>query len=545
MAQQITIDIVAETKKLTQGVNDATSQLNNLNGGISKTQQAAVGLASAFVLKEGVSFLKKANDEALDAEKTARLAAIAFGEGSTALQKIKDDADKFSKSLAVDNDDLIKLATTLSVNLPTAAKGSSTELVNLGYDVAALKGIDIETWVTKFSKAMIDGNLSLKEMQTLVPELTDSVYKQAESLFKAGKAQDAMNLLITEGQKKYGNAAESQVTGSQRIDKAMKDLYETIGTKVAPIVEKLSKFLADMLDWITRNQAVIIPLITVLGGFAAIILTLNAGLTAYNAIMSAWKVATTLATTAQTLFNAVMAANPIGLVVIAIAALIAIIVLLVKNWDTVTEVVGKVWESIKNFVSDAKNAIEDFVNKIIEKFTGFKNTFTNIWNNVKDNVGDFVNNVVNKIGEIPGKMFDIGKNIVTGLWNGINNMVDWLKNKIVGFFKNLLPDWAEKALGIASPSKVFSSIGSNIIQGLSSGLSTVKNIVTGSTTVVPKITSSNTVPATSMPFGGKPISITINAGLGTDPYKLGQTVSSAISKYGQVSSKATSRRAVL
>jgi len=107
MAQQVIIDIVASTEKLTSGVNQTNSELGKLSGGISKAQQAAVGLASAFVLREGVSFLKKANDEAIDAEKTAKLAAIAFGEGSDALKKITSDADNFSKSLAVDNDDLI------------------------------------------------------------------------------------------------------------------------------------------------------------------------------------------------------------------------------------------------------------------------------------------------------------------------------------------------------------------------------------------------------------------------------------------------------
>ena len=96
MAQQITIDIVAETKKLTSGINETNAQLGKLSGGISGVQQQAVGLASAFILKAGASFLSKANEEAIDAEKTAKAAASAFGEGSVALKKITDDETKFA-----------------------------------------------------------------------------------------------------------------------------------------------------------------------------------------------------------------------------------------------------------------------------------------------------------------------------------------------------------------------------------------------------------------------------------------------------------------
>ena len=117
MANQITIDIVAQTSKLTSGINDANQQLGGLKTGLDKTQQAAVGVASAFALKIGASFLSKANEEAIDAEKTAKAAASAFGEGSAALAKITEDAEKFADELAIDNDEIIKLATGLGLSL--------------------------------------------------------------------------------------------------------------------------------------------------------------------------------------------------------------------------------------------------------------------------------------------------------------------------------------------------------------------------------------------------------------------------------------------
>lgn len=493
MAQQIKIDIIAETQKLTQGVNNVNGELNNLTGGIGKAQQAAVGLASAFVLKEGISFLKKASEEALDAEKTGKAAAAAFGEGSTALQKVTSDAEKFAKELAIDNDEIIKLATGLGVRLPKDAQGSSAELVLLAknLEAASAGAISAESVIGKLGKAFADGEVTAKELSKAVPGLDEATYKYAETLSKSGKNQEAMNVLIEAGQQKFGGAAADQVTGAQRIDKAMGDLYETIGEKVAPIVEKLSEKIAEVIDWMVQNKDVVIPLAAILGTLGGIILAANVALTVYNGLLAAKKVATGLATAAQWLFNAAMSANPIGLVILAIAAIIAIIVLLVKNWDTVTEVVGKVWEAIKNFGINAWNAIKDFASKawesikefasnfwnkiketvenVIGKFTGLKDKISEIWGNIKDKIAELIGNIVDKIKEVPKKMLSIGEDIVRGLWNGIQNMADWIKDKIGNLFGSVI-GIAKKALGIKSPSKIFAGIGKNIATGLWTGL---------------------------------------------------------------------------
>lgn len=583
MANQITIDIVAQTQKLTSGINDANNQLNGLKTGLDKTQQAAVGVASAFVLKAGVSFLSKANEEAIDAEKTAKAAAAAFGEGSTALQKITTDAEKFADELAIDNDEIIKLATGLGVRLPKDAQGASAELVLLAKNLEASSGgaIAAESTLSKLGKAFVDGEVSAKELAKVVPGLSESVYDQAAALSAAGKNQEAMNFLVDEGAKRFGGAAADQVTGAQQMEKAMGDLYEMIGTYVAPVVEKLTKFIADMVDWVVRNKDVVVPLVTVLGTFAAGILILNAGLTAYNAIMAAWKVATTLATVAQTVFNAVLAANPIGLVIIAIAAIIAIIVLLVKNWDTVTEVVGKVWNAIKDFASKAWEKLKEFGSRVKE----------------------FIDGVVERFKELPGYMLNIGKDIVEGLWNGIKSMISWVQNKIENSFVGKIIGQVNSLFGRKSPSKVFAGIGKDLVRGLWVGVNGQKSYIKNNFEdffgdLIPAITAEslnlpdfanfvtdteliNAITGASVDqsmLAGEGLewdpvneqynidesvvtfeklayllgtessastyNITVNAGTGTDPYSVGRAVQTALDKYSRVSS-ATGQRVTL
>lgn len=536
MAQQITIDIVAETKKLTQGIDAANQQLGGIEGKLNGAAKAAVAFASGFILTKGVSFLKDATEEARSAEQALLGAESAFGAGSKALQKITEDADKFGIALGMDNDDLIVLATQLGVYLPESAKGLSVELLNLGADVASLTGVDLETWTKKFAKGMADGELKAGDLEKMLPGLNTQIYAQAAAMFESGQSTEALNLLIAEGAATYGDAAEKKVTSSKKLELAIANLKEEIGTKLLPIIDKFVNLLVDVIGFVDRNRTVMLPLIAVLGIFAAAILVINVAMTAWGAITAAWTTITGIATAAQALFNSVMLANPIGLIIIAIVALIAIIVLLVKNWDTVTEVVGKVWEAFKNFVSNAIDALSNLYNKAKEILGTIKDIFANAFNEIFNKVSSVVKTILDTFGGLPGKLFEIGKSLATGLWNGLLSMADWLKNQITAFFGRLVPSWAKKILGISSPSKVFAAFGEQIVEGLAQGINSAQSIAQQATFNLGNAAIDGFAPqlTTTANRSQSPIYITINAGVGTDAYALGRTVSTALKKYGSV-----------
>jgi hypothetical protein len=515
MANQITIDIVAQTQKLTSGINDANTQIDGMSSKLKGAAAAAGAAASAFVLKQGVTFLKQGIDEAKEAKQVMTEATTTFGAGSEALAKITADAEKFGKAIAVDNDEILKLATQLGARLPEDSKALSAELVNLALDVEAFTAgaLSAETVTGKLAKALADGELKAADLEKIVPGLTTAVYDQAEALSKAGKNQEALTLVIDAAQAKYGDAAEKNVTSTQKFDKALADLKESVGTKVLPIVEKFITALTTVIDKFSALpgpvQNVILA-VAALVGIGGPLLTFLAS--AKTAMVTLGLVSTTsaggigAATIATNLLRVALAGLGIGLV-------IAAIVLLVQNWDKVTGAVKNVWETIKEYLPKAWEKAKEFAGKVV----------------------GFVKDVIQAYLELPGKMFNIGKDIVIGLWNGIQNMAAWLKDKVVGFFKNLLPDWAEKALGIKSPSKVFADIGKNIVSGLAStfNIGTAAKAITKPTTTVPKLTSSNTI-STQKPQ----VNITINAGLGTNGPALGRQVSTAIKQYGKVSTKA-------
>ncbi len=84
--------------------------------------------------------------------------------------------------------------------------------------------------------------------------------------------------------------------------------------------------------------------------------------------------------------------------------------------------------------------------------------------------------IVLGLGKAVGSVFEIGKNIVFGLWDGIKSMGTWLGDRIRDFFSGIV-DGAKNLLGIHSPSTVFAGIGENMGAGIGIGFNQVMDKV--------------------------------------------------------------------
>lgn len=84
--------------------------------------------------------------------------------------------------------------------------------------------------------------------------------------------------------------------------------------------------------------------------------------------------------------------------------------------------------------------------------------------------------IVTGLGKAVGSVFEIGKNIVSGLWDGIKSMGSWISDNISGFFSGIV-DGAKNLLGIHSPSTVFAGIGTNMGLGIGVGFADAMKLV--------------------------------------------------------------------
>ncbi|MBG9657096.1 phage tail tape measure protein [Cytobacillus firmus] len=162
---------------------------------------------------------------------------------------------------------------------------------------------------------------------------------------------------------------------------------------------------------------------------------------------------------------------PVWIAIAAITAIIAIGVLLYKNWDTVMRWCRDLGKTIGSVFSNAWKSIKDF-------FGGIGTWFSEKWNSVIKGISTFKTNIEKNIKEIIGKvtkpfedidLLEVGKDIIRGLGKGITDMGGWIKEKIESIGEKL-PKWLMKLLGIHSPSRVFADLGQWIPKGLAVGI---------------------------------------------------------------------------
>ena len=158
--------------------------------------------------------------------------------------------------------------------------------------------------------------------------------------------------------------------------------------------------IADAIGWVIDHANILIP---VLAGVATGFMAFNI-LSTVVPLVSALVTVVRSAAVAGGLLNAVMAANPIGLIVTAIGALIAIIVALVMNWEKVKEVAMTVIRAVVGFITDLKDAVVQLAREIkdgiVGAFTWVKNKVKGIFDWFKEQfgwVGDAVNGLVEKV----------------------------------------------------------------------------------------------------------------------------------------------------
>lgn len=157
-----------------------------------------------------------------------------------------------------------------------------------------------------------------------------------------------------------------------------------------------------------------------------------------------------------------------------------------KVWEWLVNTITKITEWRNNMIASASETALSFVNKIIEfvkqmpskVWTWLLNTITKIvqWRNdlgkkAKEAGQELLTKLIEKVKEIPNKIKTIGGDVIAGLWNGMNDKIQWLKDKISSFVGNVA-DWLKEFFGISSPSKLMADeVGKWLPEGIAVGIS--------------------------------------------------------------------------
>ena len=250
---------------------------------------------------------------------------------------------------------------------------------------------------------------------------------------------------------------EELVTRAEPYITQIKDMFGKIFEKVKPALEETWQLLSnagtvaiDIAQGIINNWDRISPIVyTLVGAITAynIATTIRNNkemiylgyMKTKNALDTIAAILTGQLTIKQWALNAAMNANPIGIVIGAIALLVGGIWLLCKNWDLVKKKVVEFWQKLDNNpLGKVLKFIIKFGNPVgamINAFLFLKDVITQNWDTIKNFAMTLWDNLVgafNYVKDIILSVCDVVGGIFTAIWDGVVKALDKLKE---GFYK--------------------------------------------------------------------------------------------------------------
>ncbi len=372
----------------------------------------------------------------------AKNAASAYGLSELSAKQYSGTMGAMLKSMGLSQDAVISM---------------STSLVGLAGDMASFYNLDSEEAFEKLRSGISGETEPLKQLGINMTvanleayALSQGINKAYNSMTQAEQAALRYNYIMAVTADAQGDFAKTSdsFANQQRILKLeIQNLSAEFGEKLLPVLNEMMPKIIDFvknlnltpvtnaLNWIFNNASVIATTAAAIGA-GMITWEVASIVNGVVVAMKTWRTATEGMAIAQKLLNGAMSANPIGIIITAIAALVTAIIVLWNTNEGFRNAVIKIGKEIKNF------------------FVGLL---------------DFALHV-------PENYIKLGEFLVKGFWKGINKLTDWLIGKIKKWCGSVLKA-IKSFFGIKSPSKVMEEVGENIGQGMANGIEGTKQTV--------------------------------------------------------------------
>lgn len=319
----------------------------------SKWSTAGKAMAGAFAAGVAIAQVKDAVRAASDLEQAMGGVEAVFGKSADAVNAFAADA---ANAVGLSKAQYASLATTIGSQLKNAgasqaqAAQRTQELVARGADMAAVFGGTASEAVSAMSSALkgemdpierygVTLNAAAVKAQ-MAANGTDKLTGAAAQQAKQAAVLELIFKQTAQAQGKFASESNTLAGQQERMRANFENTKATLGAALLPVLTKAASTLSTVATFVQRNSTVLVPLV---GAIAAVV------------------VAVKLWAAAQAVWNVVMMANPIGLIILAVIALVAAVVLLWKKSDAFRNAVITVWQAVSAAVMVAVRAVVDFL----------------------------------------------------------------------------------------------------------------------------------------------------------------------------------------
>jgi hypothetical protein len=316
-------------------------------------------------------------------------------------------------------------------------------------------GIDVEQAQNDATQSLIDAETAQTAYNDAVKQYGPNSTEAKQAAQDLKQAQTDLKQANLDSEQATADKAQADSDGSQAMRDMSQAAIDAKGSQQdLTDAQRAAKPPTELQAWGQQMQ-LITPVIMGVVGMVDLLIIAN------NALSASWikntaamvmskiataaqAVATGIATAAQWLWNLAMTANPIGIIIVAIGALIAIIIYIATQTTWFQQLWNAIWGAIGEPVKAVANLIMDYWkflwNVLIAGVQLWWNTFTGFWKGA----ADFAVSAFNVILDLPGKIgsaFQSVGNVIYAPFKWAFNMVAWAWNNTVGRLRWDVPDW--------------------------------------------------------------------------------------------------------
>ena len=337
--RKVTIEFIGKDSGAGRTASDLERKFGTLGARMNRVGQVSGRILAGGLLLAGAAAVKAgqaAADDELAQAKLAQTLQKATGATAAQIAQTEEWISAQGRSLGITDDELRPAISKLAV--ATGDLGEAQRLAALAMDISAGSGKGLDSVVTALQKAQ---NGSVGGLARLGVATKNA----------AGETKSFDEIQQDLAKTYTGAAAKAADTtaGKQKILQVQfAELQEEIGARLIPVLTKLATAGLVVVDWIGKNQTTVAVLVGTLGGLLAITWATTKAIAAWTAITKIAAAAQIVFTNVQWALNAAMAANPVGLVVLAIVALVAALVIAYKKSETFRDIVNAAFGAVKD-----------------------------------------------------------------------------------------------------------------------------------------------------------------------------------------------------
>lgn len=241
-----------------------------------------------------------------------------------------------------------------------------TQATKITADMAAKMGGDASKYAVQLGKALNDPTKGLTALTKIGVSFTEQQKKSIKSMQASGNTLGAQKIIMGELRKEFGGSAKAAgdtLPGQMaKAKRSFEDVSQGLVASLMPALTLLANILTGTLlpafqatiGWMTSHKGAVLAFAVAIGSVYAAI-KVGQGLTALDQAggLMAWIKQTSLAANAtrvwagiQAVFNAIMALNPVVLIVAAVIALGIAVVIAYKKSETFRKIVQSAFKAV-------------------------------------------------------------------------------------------------------------------------------------------------------------------------------------------------------